>query len=94
MKITALIENTTADKKLKANHGLCLYIETDKHKLLFDMGANDLFLRNAEQLGIDIKAVDTAVISHGHFDHGGGLQQFLQNNDKAKVYINQNAFIL
>ncbi len=93
MKITVLVENNTVSEALEHRHGLSLYIETEKHKLLFDVGPDDSFIRNAEKLGIDISAVDAAVISHGHYDHGGGLAAFFAANSKAPVYIRSNGFI-
>lgn len=92
MRITALLENTTKRNDMEIEHGLSLYIETDTHKILFDMGQTDLFAKNAKTLGIDLSAVDIAVLSHGHYDHGGGLETFLSLNDKAPVYINRFAF--
>lgn len=91
MKITALIENTSACG-LPTEHGLSLFVETAEHKFLFDMGQTDLFARNAETLGIDLSKVDFAVLSHGHYDHGGGLKTFLTLNDHAPVYISRYAF--
>ncbi|MBQ1991677.1 MAG: MBL fold metallo-hydrolase [Clostridia bacterium] len=91
-KIVALVENTKLSKELYAKHGLCLYIETSEHKILFDLGPDDTFAKNAEKLGIDIKAVDTVVISHGHKDHGGGLSTFMKMNSIAKIYIRKTAF--
>lgn len=93
-KIVALVENTKLSKELYAKHGLCLYIENPEHKILFDLGPDDTFAKNAEKLGIDIKAVDTVVISHGHKDHGGGLNTFMDINSKAKIYIRETAFEL
>ena len=72
MKIVTLLENTAGREGLRAAHGLSLYIETPRHKLLFDMGPNEDFLANAGALGVDLTAVDLAVLSHGHYDHGGG----------------------
>lgn len=92
MKITSLLENTTAREDMLIEHGLSLYIETAEHKILFDMGQTDLFARNAETLGIDLCAVDTAIVSHGHYDHGGGLNKFLEINTKAPVYLSRYAF--
>ena len=92
MKITVLCEDTCARKGLAAEHGLSLYIETDTHRILFDMGQTDLFARNAAALGIDLSAVDVAVLSHGHYDHGGGLDAFLQMNRKAEVWVSEHAF--
>ena len=91
VKIVVLVENTTESSKLKCKHGLSLYAETETHKVLFDMGPNALFLKNAEALGVDIADIDTAVISHGHVDHCGGLRYFLEKNQKAKIYIRPQA---
>ena len=65
MKITALLENKTNREDMLTEHGLSLYIETEKHKILFDMGQSDLFAKNAAALGIDLSSVDIAVLSHG-----------------------------
>lgn len=91
MKITCLVENTSKTA-CKAKHGLSLYIETPLHKLLFDVGPDDTFIKNAETCGVDLTAVDTVVISHGHYDHGGGLSAFLAQNPTAQVYIQRGAF--
>ena len=91
MKITALIENTSA-RGLPTEHGLSLFVETAEHKFLFDMGQTDLFARNAETLGIALSKVDFAVLSHGHYDHGGGLNTFLARSDHAPVYMSRFAF--
>jgi 7,8-dihydropterin-6-yl-methyl-4-(beta-D-ribofuranosyl)aminobenzene 5'-phosphate synthase len=77
---------------LGSAHGLSLYIETPKHKILFDMGPDEQFLSNAEKLGVDLKAVDLAILSHGHYDHGGGLKAFCQLNSTARIYLRKGAF--
>lgn len=92
MKIISLLENTAADPCLGAEHGLSLYIEACGRKILMDTGETDLFAANAETLGVDLSQVDLAVLSHGHYDHGGGLQRFMEINDKAKIYVSQFAF--
>ena len=92
MRVIALVENTSISKDYKSKHGLCLYIETKKHKLLFDLGSNSLFLGNAVKLGVDITDIDSVIISHGHNDHGGALKYFLENNAKANIYISRYAF--
>ena len=84
LKIVGLVENTTESPNLKYKHGLSLYIETERHRILFDMGLNDLFLENARKLGVDIASIDIAVISHGHVDHCGGLKSFLKRNSTAR----------
>jgi 7,8-dihydropterin-6-yl-methyl-4-(beta-D-ribofuranosyl)aminobenzene 5'-phosphate synthase len=92
VKITALLENTTHDASLLAKHGLSIYIETKKHKILFDFGPGDEYLQNAQALGIDLAEVDIAVLSHGHSDHGGGLAGFLEKNSAARIYARPQAF--
>lgn len=92
MKVKVLVENTSASSEYKSKHGLCLYIQTANHKILFDLGQNGLFLENARKMGVNIKEVDTVVISHGHADHAGALSLFLQNNHCAKIYVRESAF--
>lgn len=91
LKITALVENT-AGPQLKARHGLSLYITTDRHKILFDLGPDDTLFKNARTMGLRLGEVDTVIISHGHADHGGALAEFLKINKKAKIYIQKKAF--
>lgn len=92
MKITTLIENKKNESKdLTNEHGLCLYIETDNKRILFDTGRTGNFITNAKKLGISLEDVDAVVLSHGHGDHGGGLLSFLKVNNKAKVYMKRNA---
>lgn len=68
-------------------HGLCVYLETERHRLLLDTGSSDLFLRNAERLNLNLSKVDYVFISHGHKDHLGGLESFLKINKTAKVIM-------
>ena len=93
MRIITLIENVVNGGNLQAEHGLSLYIETDKQKMLFDTGQSSLFIKNAEKLGIDIAEINALVLSHGHYDHTGGLYPFLKKNSKAKVYTKAGIFI-
>ena len=92
MIIKTLIENTSISEGFCSEHGLSLYIETKKHKILFDTGASGLFLQNAKKLDINISDIDHLIISHGHYDHGGGLRSFLKENTKAKVFLHSLAF--
>ena len=92
MRVTMLLDNLAAEPSLAAEHGLSLYIETEKHRILFDAGQSDAFARNAEALGIDLAAVDIAILSHGHYDHSGGLARFLELNDHAPLYLHRSAF--
>ena len=78
MKIIILSENTAGGKFL-AEHGLSYLIEHNGKYILFDTGHSDVFFKNAAQMGIDLQeTIDTVVLSHGHWDHGGGLG-YLEN---------------
>lgn len=90
MKIINLVEDTKGGNCLN-EHGLSFYIETKKHKLLVDSGATDMFLRNANLLGVDLSQVDTFILSHGHYDHAGGLISFARINPDAKIYLKDSA---
>lgn len=92
MRLSVLMENTARDPSLAAEHGLSLLIETEQYKILFDAGQSGAFADNAAQMGVDLGTVDFAVLSHGHYDHGGGLCRFLMLCPDAPVYVNQNAF--
>jgi len=91
MKITALIENDRVEDRddLCPEFGLSLHVEVKGSKILFDMGSSAAFASNAEALGVDIGEVGVAVVSHHHFDHGGGLERFFQLNDRALVYLRE-----
>lgn len=91
MKIVTLLENTSNRPGLAAARGLSLYVETAARKVLFDMGPDATFLENARTLGVDLSAVDTAVLSHGHSDHGGGLAAFCAVNRGASIYLRREA---
>lgn len=92
LKMMTLVENTTVSSEYGCKHGLCIYIETPNHKILFDLGPNKLFAENALKMNVDISDIDTVIISHGHKDHGGALKYFLEQNKKAKIYIRKEAF--
>ena len=92
MKVVTLMENTACREDVSFEHGLSLYLETEKRTILFDAGQSGAFADNAEKLGVDLRKVDFAVLSHGHYDHSGGLGKFLEINAKAPVYVSSHAF--
>ena len=92
MKLWTLLENTACRQDLTAAHGLSLYLETGGHRILFDMGPSAAFRQNGDVLGIDPAAVDLAILSHGHDDHGGGMAEFLRCNAGAPLYVHGQAF--
>ena len=92
MKLITLMENTAHREDLTAEHGLSLYIEACGKKILFDAGQTDAFADNAEKLGVDLESIDLAILSHGHYDHSGGMLRFLQTNRTAVLYVHKDAF--
>ncbi|NCC83806.1 MAG: MBL fold metallo-hydrolase [Clostridia bacterium] len=92
MKISVLMENTALSPEFACEHGLSLHIQTKAGKILFDTGKSGSFLKNAHLLGVNLALVDLAILSHGHFDHGGGLMSFLEINRKAPIYMHEKAF--
>ena len=91
MKIVTLVENSCGHEGCIAEHGLSLYIETEKHKLLLDTGQTNAVVKNAEVLGIDLSAVDTVILCHGHYDHSGGILPFSQINHTAQIIMQRKA---
>lgn len=91
MKIINLADDIKAENDLLSQHGLSFYIEVDSKKYLFDIGASEVFIRNANRLGVSIRDVDALFISHNHYDHIGGLLYFMEVNKKAKIYIKEDA---
>ena len=91
MYIINLVEDTKGNNECSFEHGLSIYVETKKHKLLVDCGATDLFLHNAKLLGIDVSQVDTVILSHGHYDHSGGIMDFAKVNQGAPIYMRETA---
>lgn len=92
-RISVLVENSSINNNriLRTENGLSLFIGHEGKNILFDTGRSDIFLHNAKQLNIDIGTIDYLIISHSHFDHGGGLSAFLNYNTKAKVYLHNKA---
>lgn len=85
-KITVIVDNKE-NLELKGEWGLSILIEYKGKKILLDAGQTNLFLENMKGLGIDVKDIDFAVLSHAHYDHANGMPAFLDNNEKAKLYV-------
>src|SRR5512146_3177172 len=93
MEIRILIENRLPDAadRLIAEHGLSVYIRFGTRHILMDTGRTGNFADNAARMGVDLSKIDFAVLSHGHFDHGGGLGRFFEENASAPVYMHPGA---
>ena len=92
MELVTLMENTSCREDICFEHGLSLFLETGGRRILFDAGQSAAFAENASVLGVDLTAVDFAVLSHGHYDHSSGLGRFLEINGSAPVYVSSWAF--
>jgi len=91
-KLTVLVNNTVYLPGLQAEHGWSVLIETKNESVLFDLGQSNLFKKNAAVLGCDLEKVNKVVLSHGHYDHTGGLNSFLSLNPDAIVFAHPNVF--
>jgi 7,8-dihydropterin-6-yl-methyl-4-(beta-D-ribofuranosyl)aminobenzene 5'-phosphate synthase len=91
VRITVLVENTAAHRGLLAEHGLSFWIKAGANHILFDTGQTDVFVRNARALGIDLTQASAIVLSHGHYDHTGGLASALQLAPRATVFLHPDA---
>lgn len=95
MKISILTENTVYKRGFIGEHGLSLLIETKGRKFLFDTGQTRVFARNAEILKEELTRLDGIILSHGHYDHCGGLGNWLEEEQKGvscPIYVNERAF--
>jgi 7,8-dihydropterin-6-yl-methyl-4-(beta-D-ribofuranosyl)aminobenzene 5'-phosphate synthase len=90
MKFMALIENTKISDQFQAENGLSLLFSMDNKQFLFDAGQSGAFIENSKNLHVDLTKIDYVILSHGHFDHGGGLIPFLSINKTAKIYLNDH----
>jgi len=91
LRITVLAENTARGADLLAEHGLAFWIEADGRRILFDTGQGKVLHHNAEHLEIPLDAAETIVISHGHFDHTGGLKDVLSAAGQIDLYLHPAA---
>ena len=91
MRCVVLMNDIGTIPGMRCVHGLSVYVETAHHRILVDTGQNAETWDNAGALGIDITAVDTVILSHGHYDHTGGVMSFAEKNSAAAIYLNEKA---
>jgi len=89
--ITILIENKAVDEHLVAEHGLSVCLKGSDWQTVFDTGQSGAFVENAVKLGIDLSQTTELALSHGHYDHTGGLPAFFDTVPNATVYAHPDA---
>jgi 7,8-dihydropterin-6-yl-methyl-4-(beta-D-ribofuranosyl)aminobenzene 5'-phosphate synthase len=92
LRITILLENSVHRAGLAAEHGLCVQVQFRGQSLLLDTGQTDLVALNAQQLGVSLAGLNAIVLSHGHYDHTGGVPAVLASAQNAKVFAHPTAF--
>lgn len=92
MKIYILTDNRTKKRDILAEHGLSVFIEHKNTNTLFDTGQSDVYCRNAAQMGVDLSKSDCIVLSHGHYDHCGGLIHFPYPDKAPSIFVHKDAF--
>ena len=97
MELTVLVDNNThSGNCLLPEHGLSFYVEEENHKLLFDCGSTDAFIKNAHKMQIELEQVTDVILSHSHSDHIGGflrLQSLYQNFEQIGIKFNSKTVI-
>ena len=86
VKITVLVENTAVAAGLLAEHGLACWFEVGSRSLLFDTGQGMALRHNAQRMHIALQSAEAVVLSHGHYDHSGGLSEILTTNSQTRLY--------
>lgn len=88
MKLKVLVDNNTyIDQYYYGEPAVSYYIEDEDMKLLLDVGYSDLFIKNSNELGVDLESLNTIVISHGHDDHTRGLKYYFEQEHKKEISI-------
>lgn len=89
MRIRVLVDNREC-KGWHAEHGLCLLLEHSSGMLMFDTGAGEALAFNLKKVGISPREIRSVVLSHGHYDHTGGLSIILEQSNAIEVYCGED----
>lgn len=90
--LTVLIENTSNRPGLHSQHGLSLWIEAGDAAILVDSGQDAAFLSNSALLGVDLHRTDLLFLTHGHYDHTGGVPAVLSGGIRPRVVVHPRAW--
>ena len=92
IKVTVLVENRSVKSGLSPEHGLSLVLDIDGSRWLFDTGQSSMAVENARELGTDLKNIQGIILSHGHYDHTGGLESVLRETGAVDIYAHPGIF--
>jgi 7,8-dihydropterin-6-yl-methyl-4-(beta-D-ribofuranosyl)aminobenzene 5'-phosphate synthase len=91
LRLTAVVDNCAHRKGFFAEHGLAFFVEADDCRILFDTGQGEALRQNVRELGILLDRLDAVVLSHGHYDHTGALEEVLERAKAATIYLHPDA---
>lgn len=92
LSLLVLAENTVRGAGLRAEHGFSCLLRSGERSILFDAGQGLVLEANAHRLGVDLRTIDSVALSHGHYDHAGGLQALLEVGARPTLYAHSEAF--
>ena len=87
VNIKILLENSSVNEQCESAHGLSVFIKYNNENILLDTGPDNKFIKNAKLMGVDLTSVNYLFLSHNHYDHTGGINDFIEVNNSASVYI-------